>query len=47
MRKDQSTVFLMGAYTIGKEKIPLRAVEEFCTTIYVTPEKYNILQARV
>ncbi|KAH3765677.1 DNA ligase 6 [Pelomyxa schiedti] len=38
-----SVLFLIGTYSIGKERILLKVAESCATKIYVTTDKYNIL----
>ena len=38
-RKYPGTLFLMGSYTIGKERVFVEAAREFKTKIFVKPEK--------
>ncbi len=41
--RDNTTLFLVGSYLIGKERVYLALAKEFKTKIYVTIEKFKIL----
>ena len=44
-RMSQSTLYLFGAYTIGKERMYLSVAERFGQKVYVEPSRYRILSA--
>ena len=46
MKKERKprTLFVVGSYTIGKERVFLRAAQEFKTKVFVMPDKYQILR---
>ena len=46
MRRERKpkTLFVVGSYTIGKERVFLRAAEEFGTKVFCMPDKYEVLR---
>lgn len=46
MKKERNpkTLFVIGSYTIGKERLFLKAAEVFKTKVFVLPDKYQILR---